>query len=54
MLVNEKKIFSKKFLKVLEQIARKELEFSDVNKPPYCTGIFHQPKRPRKKIVRGS
>lgn len=51
--MKEKKMFSMKFLKVLEQLARKELEFSDVDKPPYCTGNKYVLEGINFKICRG-
>ena len=35
-------------LKVVEKIARNEVK-RDVVGPPYCIGIGHQPKRPKRK-----
>ncbi len=35
-------------LKVVERIVRSEVE-KDVIGPPYCIGIGHQPKRPKRK-----
>lgn len=36
-------------LKVVERIARSEVEIVRDGYPPICLGIGHQPKRPKKK-----
>ena len=38
-----------KVLKVVERIARNEVEKVRDGYPPICLGIGHQPKRPKKK-----
>ena len=38
-----------KVLKVVERIARNEVEKVKDGYPPICLGIGHQPKRPKKK-----
>lgn len=40
---------SKKVLKVVERIVRNEAENIMYGDPPYCLGIYHQPKRPKRK-----
>ena len=37
---------NKKILKVVERVVRHEVEQKRKTWPPFCTGIFHQPKRP--------
>ncbi|MCM1155835.1 MAG: cyclic lactone autoinducer peptide [Ruminococcus flavefaciens] len=39
----------KKALMVVEQIARNEVAKGGWGGPPICSGIFHQPKRPKRK-----
>lgn len=36
-------------LKIVERIARNEVEKARDGYPPVCLGIGHQPKRPKKK-----
>ncbi len=36
-------------LKVVERIVRNEVEKDVCGDPPICSGIFHQPKRPKRK-----
>ena len=38
-----------KMLEVVERIARVEVERNQNWWPPICSGILHQPKRPKKK-----
>ena len=40
---------SKKALKVVERIVRNEAEKVMGGDPPFCFGILHQPKRPKRK-----
>ena len=40
---------SKKVLKVVERIVRNKAENVMDGDPPYCLGIYHQPKRPKRK-----
>ena len=40
---------SKKVLKVVERIVRNEVDNFIGGEPPYCLGIYHQPKRPKRK-----
>lgn len=40
---------SKKMLKVVEKIVRNEVEKVIDDDPPFCFGILHQPKRPKRK-----
>mgnify|MGYP002702222666 CR=1 FL=1 len=45
------KKINKKVLKVVERIVRNEAENVMVgDDPPYCFGIYHQPKRPKRKV----
>ena len=39
---------TKELLKVVEKVARVEVEKTISGWPPLCTGIYHQPKRPQK------
>lgn len=34
-------------LKIMERIARNEVEKNCYDWPPVCAGFFHQPKRPK-------
>lgn len=43
------KKINKKLLKAVEHVTRKEVEKNTGGKPPFCSGIFHQPKRPDKR-----
>lgn len=45
------KKIDKRLLKVVEQITRHEITQSvgGNGDPPFCTAIFHQPKRPKQK-----
>ena len=36
-------------LKVVERIARNEVKRDEWGDPPICSGILHQPKRPKRK-----
>lgn len=47
--MNEKEKINKKALKVVERIARNEVEKVRCGWPPVCSGILHQPKRPKQK-----
>ena len=47
--MKKSKKVSKKALKVVERIVRNEAEKVMDGDPPYCLGIFHQPKRPKRK-----
>lgn len=40
---------SKNVLKVVERIVRNEAKNVMDGDPPYCLGIYHQPKRPKHK-----
>ena len=40
---------SEKTLKVLWKIATGEVDKQKLSWPPLCAGIYHQPKRPKKK-----
>lgn len=37
---------NKKVLEVVERVVRYEVAQKSKTWPPFCTGIFHQPKRP--------
>jgi len=39
----------KQVLKLVEKVARNEVEKNEYSWPPVCIGIYHQPKRPRNK-----
>lgn len=41
---------NKNFLKLIEKITRQEIERNAFGWPPLCTGIYHQPKKPKIKI----
>ncbi|MCI8820855.1 MAG: cyclic lactone autoinducer peptide [Clostridia bacterium] len=41
---------SKKALKVVERVVRNKAEKVIDGEPPYCLGIYHQPKRPKQKV----
>lgn len=43
------KKINKKVLQVIERIARNEAARDMDNFPPFCCGIWHQPKRMKKK-----
>jgi len=45
----KKKQISTTILGVTEKIIRRELEAEQKRWPPFCNGIFHQPKRPKNK-----
>lgn len=47
--VKEIKKIKKKALKVVERIIRNEIEKNIWDDFPVCSGIFHQPKRPKRK-----
>lgn len=38
----------KSLLKVIERVTRVEVEKISYTWPPFCSGIYHQPKRPKK------
>ena len=40
---------NKRVLKVVERIVRNKAEHAINGDPPYCLGIYHQPKRPKRK-----
>lgn len=44
-----KEKISVKALRVVERIVRSEAEKVIDGDPPYCLGILHQPKRPKRK-----
>lgn len=47
------KKINKKVLKVVERVTRNEIKRA-CGDPPFCLGIFHQPKRPvENKYYRG-
>jgi cyclic lactone autoinducer peptide len=39
----------RKALQVVEKVARNEAGISIISWPPECMGIYHQPKRPKRK-----
>lgn len=41
--------FAKRVLSTIEKIARNEISENLYGWPPHCMGIYHQPKRPKKK-----
>lgn len=43
------KELEKKVLKLVKGVTQSEVERYNRRWPPYCTGIYHQPKRPLKK-----
>lgn len=47
--MKENKKIKKTILKVVERIARNEVEKDIWGDPPICFGIGHQPKRPKRK-----
>ncbi|HHV09735.1 MAG TPA: cyclic lactone autoinducer peptide [Clostridiales bacterium] len=47
MKTNEK--IGKQVLKLVEKVARNEVEKNAYSWPPVCIGIYHQPKRPGNK-----
>ena len=47
--MNGKEKINKKAVKVVERIARNEVEKVRRGWPPICSGILHQPKRPKRK-----
>ena len=47
--MNGKEKINKKALKVVERIARNEVEKFRRGWPPICYGIINQPKRPKRK-----
>lgn len=49
MLNEENEKTKKVALKVVEKIARNEMKRDIWGDPPFCFGIGHQPKRPKKK-----
>jgi cyclic lactone autoinducer peptide len=44
-MMNKK--MNKGLLKVVERITRIELDKNSSKRPPFCAGIYHQPKRPK-------
>lgn len=44
----KKEKFASRVLRVVESAARKELEKNVFGGTPKCSGIWHQPKRPKK------
>lgn len=38
---------SKTVLKAVEKVTRQEVKKNAFGWPPLCTGIYHQPKRPK-------
>lgn len=48
--MKEKEKISIKALKVVERITRNEVEVVNHRWPPVCSGITHQPKRPKRKV----
>lgn len=48
--MKKNKKVKKMFLKVVERIARNEVEKDIWGDPPICMGIGHQPKRPKRKV----
>ncbi len=47
--MTRKEKFNKGALKLVEQVARVEVERNMFWWPPVCMGIYHQPKRPKVK-----
>ncbi len=47
--MKKSEMVSKKVLKVVERIVRNKAENVMGGEPPYCLGIYHQPKRPKRK-----
>ena len=47
--VKGKKKNKKMVLKIVEKIIRNEVEKGGRGDPPICSGIIHQPKRPKRK-----
>lgn len=47
--VKENKKIKKMALKIVERIVRNEVEKDGWGDPPICSGIIHQPKRPKRK-----
>ncbi|WAJ22799.1 MULTISPECIES: cyclic lactone autoinducer peptide [Clostridia] len=47
--MKKKETLEKKVLNVVEKIARKEITENLYSWPPHCMGIYHQPKRPKRK-----
>lgn len=45
-----RKIIQKKALEVMVKVVKKEVEKNENAWPPICAGIFHQPKRPNKRV----
>ncbi|MCY6958483.1 AgrD family cyclic lactone autoinducer peptide [Clostridium brassicae] len=39
---------NKYLLKIVERITRVEVDKNSRTWPPFCSGIYHQPKRPQK------
>ncbi|MHC6181032.1 cyclic lactone autoinducer peptide [Clostridium sp. JNZ X4-2] len=42
------KKINKNLLKIVERITRIEVQKNSDEWPPFCSGIYHQPKRPKK------
>lgn len=47
--MKEKEKISVRTLRVVERIVRNKAEKVMDGDPPFCFGIFHQPKRPKRK-----
>lgn len=47
--MKKKETLEKKVLNVVEKIAQKEITENLYSWPPHCMGIYHQPKRPKRK-----
>lgn len=47
--MEENKKIKKMALKTLERIVRNEVKRVGWGDPPICSGILHQPKRPKRK-----
>ena len=45
----KKEKIGKQVLKLVEKVARTEVERNIYDWPPICIGIYHQPKRPKNK-----
>lgn len=45
----KKETIKKKTLQLVERVARDEVEKNMLTWPPICLGIYHQPKRPKKR-----
>jgi len=47
--MKENNKISSKALKVVERLTRNEVEKNMFTWPPICMGIYHQPKRPKRR-----